>query len=373
MIEINKSSQQLIKEANMRMVFGLIHKHETISRADIKKITSLSATTVSSLVEELMAEGFVVERGMKKTNTSGRKAVLLKVNSDGGFFLGLDVQKTCIYAALCGLDFSLKETIEIPVAKGETLVLGIMRAISRLAKGKRILGITIGLPGIIDPKTNTVVSSTVLAAEDAKDMYLILKEAMPDVNIYIKNNSGLTVLCEKEFGGFEDINNIISVDIDDGVGAGILIDGVIYDGSGLAGEFGHISVDLKGERCSCGNYGCLELYSSVPVMLEKTNCSSLKELRNKLDEKDKKTVLELLEITRVIAFGINNIVNLLDPEMIVIGGSVKVLGDAFLDMVKNHFNDIALIKDKNIVLSSISVNPVILGGARYAFDMMFGV
>ena len=372
MTEINKSSQQIIKESNMMLVFRLIHENECISRADIKKITGLSATTVSSLVEELMGEGFVVECGMKETGTSGRKSIMLKVNSDGGYFIGLDIQKNAISAALCGLDFSIKETADISLTKGETLGLGIMRAISRLGRSRKILGVTIGIPGIIDPKTNTLISSTVLAAEDAKDMYPILKEAMPDAHIFVKNNSGLVALCEREFGGYEEINNLISIDIDDGVGAGILIDGSIYDGSGFAGEFGHTSVDFKGRRCSCGNYGCLELYASVPAILEKTNTSSLKALRAKLDEKDEKAANALLDIAKALSVGINNIVNFLDPELVVIGGSVKVLGDAFSDMIKKHFEEIALVKDVQIVFSTISVNPVILGGARYAFDMLFG-
>ena len=372
MIEINKSSQQIIKESNMRMVFGLIHKHEVISRADIKKITSLSATTVSSLVEELIKEDFVVEGGMKESSTSGRKAITIKVNSDGGFFIGLDVRKNSVLAVLCGLDFKVKDSVSISIQKGEPLTLAISCAIGRLARGKKILGITIGIPGVIDPKTNTVISSTVLEAEDVKDMYLVLKEAMPDVNIYIKNNSGLVALCEREFGGFEDIGNLISVDIDDGVGAGVLIDGVIYDGSGFAGEFGHISIDMGGLRCSCGNYGCLELYASVPQILEKTNEASLQNIREKLDKNDEKTVKDLESISRALAFGINNIVNLLDPELIVIGGAAQILGEKFLEMIKGQFKEIALIKNTEIVLSALTVNPVALGGVRYAFDMIFG-
>jgi len=372
-MEKNKSSQQIIKESNMKMVFGLIHKHQTISRADIKKITALSATTVSSLVEELIEEGVVVECGMKETKTIGRKAIMLKINSEGGFFIGLDVRKNCVSAALYGLDFSLIETINLPLSNEKISVLRIIRDIAQLADGKRILGVTIGIPGIIDPKTNNIISSTVLAIEDVKEMVLKLKEAMPDVNVFIKNNSGLIALCEKEFGGYDNVSNLVSVDIYDGVGAGILIDGVIYDGGGFAGEFGHITLDLNGERCSCGSYGCLELYSSVPAILEKTKLSSLEELRLELDRNDRKATSDLFEITRALAFGINNIVNLLDPEYIIIGGSVKVLGDVFLDMLKQHLSTISVIKEKNIVFSSISENPVILGGVRYAFDMVFGM
>lgn len=372
MIEINKSSQQIIKESNMKMVFGLIHKHDVISRADIKKITSLSATTVSSLVEELIGENFVLECGMKETNTSGRKAIMLKINSEGGYFIGLDVRKNHIFAQMCGLDFSIKDSVDVSVKKGESLVSGILHAAEHLGRGKRVLGITIGLPGVIDPKTNAVVSSTVLATEDVKDIYLVLKEAMPDVNIYIKNNSGLVALCEREFGGYAEINNLISIDIDDGVGAGVLIDGVIYDGNGFAGEFGHISVDLNGKQCSCGNYGCLELYASVPQILEHTQTNTLCELKEKLDQNDEVAQKGLSDVSRALAFGINNIVNLLDPELIVIGGDAPLLGERFLEMIKGVFAQISLIQDTPIVLSNLTVNPVAMGGVRYAFDMIFG-
>lgn len=372
MLEINKSSQQIIKESNMRMVFGLIHKYEVISRADIKKMTSLSATTVSSLVEELINEGFVLECGMKETNTSGRKAIMLKVNSDGGYFIGLDVRKNNVFAQLCGLDFSVKETVDVPIGKDDFSALGILQAVGRLGRGKRILGITIGIPGVIDPKTNTVISSTVLATEDIKDIYMLLKEAMKDVNIYIKNNSGLVALCEREFGEYDEINNLITVDIDDGVGAGVLIDGVIYDGSGFAGEFGHISIDLNGERCTCGNYGCLELYASIPRILERTNTLSIEELCEKLENNDAEAIKGLEEVSRALAFGINNIVNLLDPELIVIGGSASLIGERFLRMIRDYFSEISLIKNTNIVLSKLTVNPVAMGGVRYAFDMIFG-
>ena len=328
---------------------------------------------MSSLVEELMGDRLVVECGIKETNTSGRKAVMLKVNSDDGFFLGLDVRKNCINAALYSLDFVLKQGVEVPVTKGETLVLGILRAIGRLARGKRIFAITIGIPGVIDPKTNTLISSTVLAKDDAKDMYLILKETMPDVSIFIKNNSGLVALCEREFDGYQHIDNLVSVDIDDGVGAGILIGGSIYDGSGLAGEFGHMSVDFNGERCNCGNYGCLELYASVPAMLGSCGAESVDALRLMLENGVAEAVSSVDEATRALAFGINNIVNLLDPEVIVIGGSVKGLGEAFLHRVRAGLDELSLIKNKSVVFSEVDANPVVLGGVRYAFDMLFGM
>ncbi len=372
MTENGKASQQLIKESNLRLVFRLIHKHGMVSRADIKKITGLSATTVSSLVEELIDEGLVSECGIKATSTSGRKAVLLQVCPDGGYFIGLDIQKSRIIADAYGLDFNSAFHISVPVVSGESLAMGIMHAIGNATRGRRILGITIGLPGVIDPKSNTLLSSTVLNVEDAADIYRTVREAMPEANVYLKNNSGLIAYAEKEFGTHGEADNLVSIDIDDGVGAGILIDGAIYDGGGMAGEFGHISVDYRGKRCQCGNYGCLEAVASIPAILEKTGCYSVDKLRDRLDGGDAPVLAAIDDVARALAFGINNIVNLIDPETIVIGGSIRFLGAHLLDPLKKYFDEIALIKNKTIEYSVLECNPVTIGGARFAFDGMFG-
>lgn len=372
MIEIVKASQQLIKESNMRLVFRLIHKYGTISRADIKKITRLSATTVSSLVEELISNGLVNECGIKDSPTSGRKAVLLQVNSDGGYFLGVDVQKNQIVADVYGLDFVQAFHVAVPVVSGDNLAMRIMNAIGIATRNRRILGIAIGVPGVIDPESNMLVSSTILHTEDAVDIYKTVCDAMPETKVYLKNNSGLVAYAEKEFGTHGLSNNLVSIDIDDGVGAGILIDGAIYNGGGMAGEFGHITVDYNGKRCQCGNYGCLELIASLPAILERTGCNSIEQLRDKLDNGDEKMNDIVDDVARALAFGVNNIVNLIDPESIVIGGSIRTLGAYLLTPLKNYFEKISLIKNKTIEYSVLECNPVTIGGARFAFDGMFG-
>ncbi len=374
MTEPMKSSQQVIKEANMKVVFNLINKHGEISRADIKKITHLSATTVSTLVEELIRDGYVCEGGIKTTHTSGRKAVLLHVRPDGGYFIGLDIEKNMVIADTYGLDFSTVFHTVVPVKSEEKLASAILRAVRDAAGDRNILGITMGLPAVIDASTNTVIASTVLNPEDSVNLYQTVLEAFPSTKITIKNNSGLIAYAEKEYGGHGKVRNLISIDIDKGVGAGIILDGVILNGSyGMAGEFGHISVDYTGKRCKCGNYGCLELMASIPAVLEKTNSSSMDELVKKLDNGDK-VLLDIIDDTaKVLAFGINNIVNIIDPELIVIGGPIRALGDYLLAPIKSYMEEIALIGDKVVEFSSLTKNAVTLGGARVLFDEMFGL
>ena len=369
-MDVNKSSQQIIKENNIRLLFRLLHGGRAASRADLKKITGLSATTVSTLVEELIENGLVLEGGIKETKTSGRKAVAIKINPDGGYFLGLDIRKNRFIADIYCLDFSLLQHMEIPVGRGENFATKIMNVISRTVREKKILGISIGIPGVIDPETNRIISSTVLPVGDVNSIYEILSDSLPNIRVHLKNNSGLIALAEREFGGYSRINNLISIDIDDGVGAGILTDGVIYSGNGMAGEFGHVTVDYRGEKCTCGNYGCLELYASIPAILKKTGMASIDDLR--LNVKCKDISEKISEIAKILAFGINNIVNLLNPEIIVICGEIKKLGDDFLLPLKGITQGIALIKDTKIEFSNLEGNAVTLGGAKYSFDELFG-
>lgn len=373
MQELIKSSQQVIKESNLKLVFGLIHKHGPISRADIKKMTGLSATTVSSLVEELLADGFVNEGGVKNSTTSGRKAVLLHVNPDGGYFVGIDVQNGAIVADTFALDFTEVDHMKVSTTSTEKIALGILRAISTASREKRILGVTIGLPGVIDTASNTVVSSTVIDAATANDIYQTVAEALPDAKICLRNNSGLIAYAEKEFGNHGEVSSLVSIDIDDGVGAGIILGGSIYAGAnGMAGEFGHITVDYRGEKCKCGSYGCLELAASIPAMLAMTAENSIDDLAESL-RGGNKIVIEIIDnVAKALAFGINNILNIVDPEFIVISGSVRVLGDYLLTPLKKYIKQIAFVKDKKIEYSSIETNAVTLGGARCSFDEMFG-
>ncbi|MBR5505664.1 MAG: ROK family transcriptional regulator [Clostridia bacterium] len=373
MQELIKSSQQVIKESNLKLVFGLIHKQGPISRADIKKMTGLSATTVSSLVEELLADGFVNEGGVKNSTTSGRKAVLLHVNPDGGYFVGIDVQNGAIVADTFALDFTEVDHMKVSTTSNEKIALGILRAISTASREKRILGVTIGLPGVIDTASNTVVSSTVIDAATANDIYQTVAEALPDAKICLRNNSGLIAYAEKEFGNHGEVSSLVSIDIDDGVGAGIILGGSIYAGAnGMAGEFGHITVDYRGEKCKCGSYGCLELAASIPAMLAMTAENSIDDLAQSLIGGNQ-IVIEIIDnVAKALAFGINNILNIVDPEFIVISGSVRALGDYLLTPLKKYIKQIAFVKDKKIEYSSIETNAVTLGGARCSFDEMFG-
>ncbi|MBR5235906.1 MAG: ROK family protein [Clostridia bacterium] len=376
----SKTSQQMIKDANLKLVFSLISQHEPISRADLKKITGLSATTVSALCEELFAENLILETGMKESTKSGRKAVLLSINPEGGYFGGIKIG-SALRLDLYDLKFRRVKSAHCPITNWKNLSSLIAKTVEEatnvLERQAPLLGLTIGVPAAIDTQNSKILSSTVLEELTSdEDIVGELRKIFPNIPILLCNDSSLIAYAEKEFG--DHARNLISIDISDGVGSGIVIDGNIYAGaSGMAGEFGHISVDLNGPKCKCGSFGCLESMVSIPAILNEIK----KETSLILTPEEAyaacsggndrvKAVLE--KVAKVLSFGIGNVLNLLDPELIVLSGEIKEFGDALLLPLRQHLAEKTLLgKDIPVQFSSVEGNAVTLGGARYAFDIRF--
>lgn len=374
-----KSSQQSIKEANLKLVFSLVCRERLLSRADIKKITKLSAATVSSLVEELLELGLIIEVGAKEVSTSGRKAILLDVNPAGGYLAGVEISSSAIVLDLYNLRFEKVLHKEKALEGNEATLYTLADFLRKEASSYKILGVAVGVPAIIDSENSSVVSSTVVEIETGINLVKFLKQDFPGAEIDLCNTSGLIAYAEKEFGAGVGVLNLVSIEIADGVGAGVVIEGDIYGGTnGIACEFGHVSVDYKGPRCKCGNYGCLEMYVSLPAIIKETQrrlgktvsgTSELKELLD-ADNIEAKAVVE--EAARALAFGINNLVNIMDPEIVVICGKVCRLGDHLLSPLLKYRKELTLSENAaEIKYSPLGDDAVTMGGAKYAFDKFF--
>ncbi len=376
----SKTSQQMMKDANLKLVFSLISQHEPISRADLKKITGLSATTVSALCEELFAENLILEIGMKESGKSGRKAVLLSINPEGGYFGGLKIGSALRFD-LYDLKFQRVLSKRYPITDWKNLssqiASTVCESLRSLNQKAPLLGLTIGVPATIDTQNNKILSSTVLE-ELTPDEDLIgeLRKTFPRIPILLCNDSSLIAYAEKEFGNHA--RNLISIDISEGVGSGIVIDGNIYAGaSGMAGEFGHISVDLNGPKCKCGSFGCLESMVSIPAILneikKETGLTLAPEQAFEACSNGNEGVKAVLQkVAKVLSFGIGNVLNLLDPELIVLSGEIKEFGDALLVPLRQYLSEKTLhSKEIPVQFSSVEGNAVTLGGARYAFDIRF--
>lgn len=270
------ANQQLIKQNNLTLVFNLINRYEPISRVKLARLTRLSPTTISSLVEELLENELVMEIGAGKTNSSGRKPIMLKVNQKSRFVISLEVKKDKISGGVYDLkcnEIARKSISEYDIAELGNGLISLCEELIEESKLNRnnFLGIALGIPGIINYRDYTVVSSTVIEKlHTNKTFYTELSNRFSNIPILMENESCFAAYAEHTIARSGREGDNILIDINEGVGCGIIIDDNIYKGAwGIAGELGHMTIDMNGEHCECGNRGCLETLVSIPAILKR--------------------------------------------------------------------------------------------------------
>jgi N-acetylglucosamine repressor len=396
-----RASQQQIKASNLNLLLNLMYKNEPLSRARLAEMTSLSPTTVSSLIEELIGRGLVMEIGPANSAGLGRKAIQLQVNSSGAFVMSLEMVETGFHTGLFDLKrccrgqvyTSLNDFDEVGVAMASS----IGGVLEKCGVGKeRLMGICVAAPGLIDIANKRVVYSTVIQIDAENAFCDELQRAYPAARVILGNESSFCAWAEAGEFLCQSIRDLVMVDINIGIGSGILLDGKIFTGStGIAGELGHTTVDLNGPRCKCGSKGCLEVMASVPVLMHRASfiadtrpesmlhqMQSVKKaggltielVADALAQKDPLCVEIVSDIARYLAFGLNNAINLLNPSAIILTGRITKLGEPFLTMIRQAMSDIAMKPGNGPVLqySLLKDNAAMLGGAQYLLSNLLG-
>lgn len=369
---------KLMKKMNVALIINQIRKHGPVSRTDITKMTDLSPTTVSTLVEELLKNKLIVEVGVGESK-GGRKPILLDLNPTGKYMISIYISVDSLYVALLNLRFSIIDSLSVSLQSPaqKYLIYQIISSIDKLilkAKidQKNIIGMGIGATGIIDKENGIITYSAALNLEKFPiSEKLKLKYNFP---IYLENDANLAALGEKEFGHANNFSNYLYIMIGAGIGSGIIIDNQIYHGKyGGAGEFGHIIIEKNGPQCECGNYGCLNsvLLPLIPIQSkEKLSSSFNLNTDNKLYESN-----NYKEFCQYLGIAISNYIKLFDPEAIIFGGEIaKVVSNRFYQDMRNTINRL-ILKGMNenlpVLPSIVEENPVILGGASLCFNKEF--
>ncbi len=367
---IKTANLQYVKQKNLTLVFNLINVHQPVSRASIAHATGLSPTTVSSLVDELLSENMIAETGMGKLAGSGRKPIMLEVNPKGGCVAAVELTHDGFCLEVFDISGKSVKQAELKTADYEKIGYEIADEIERLdGDCGRLLGICVGVPGVIDRKTKRV-TSTIIPIDPDNNFFDVLCERFPDLKIKLGNESSFCAYIEKTEHKRK-IHSLVYIDINVGIGAGIILEDRIFTGAfGNAGEFGHVSVDINGRPCKCGNRGCLEVMAGVPAICETAGVKNIAEI----DMNDGKTAEKLAPVCKYIACGINNVINLINPEAVVIGGEITKLGEPFLEKLRGELKVILSITDRerfSLSFSTVSGNPVTRGAGRYMLDRIF--
>ncbi|AGX44263.1 putative NBD/HSP70 family sugar kinase/biotin operon repressor [Clostridium saccharobutylicum] len=346
LIEVNHSK---IKETNRKKIIKLLLERTEITKLDISRILGISITTVSTNITEFKSEG-IVEDVRSLESTGGRKAIAIRLKEDCKFSIGIALTPNHIKIALVNIKKEIIENIRISHNNDgiENLIRIINEKIDFMMKkynldSEKLLGIGLSLPGTVDFKEGIIKYSYLLGV---KDFNLKEKFQYLNVPIYVDNEANLSAYYE--FLSRKDVlKNLLYISITDGLGLGIIINGKIYRGdNNSSGEFGHIKVVIDGKKCKCGAKGCLEAYASMNSLIESyneevsENILDIDEFEKLYMQNDIKTKKVLDDYLRILAVGISNLIMILDPNTIVIGGDINnLLNDKMEILKKNIYKD----------------------------------
>jgi predicted NBD/HSP70 family sugar kinase len=366
---------------SLNPVLHLLWRERRISRAELARRTDLSRSTVSELIEVLMEHRLVRESGVGESH-GGRRPIILEFIDDAWLILGIDVGAA--HVSVCLTDLRCQEQAwasashpvrDDPRGTRETIERLCDQVLAQVKDGAaRLLGIGVGVPSPVDPRRPDTLSELVLPAWRGVGVKAGL-EARYRVPVLVDNDANLGALAESFWGRSRDVSESCFVKVATGIGSGHIIRGQIYRGaSGVAGEIGHMTIDEHGERCLCGLRGCLVTSVGSAALLARAKArgasssvtASIGALEDAALAGDAHAVAVIEEAADHLGNALANVINLLNPAVVAVGGSIARVGPAFFGPLRAAVRNRTLVTSAavaEIVPSALGDRVVALGGA----------
>ena len=384
-----KITQQYIKNTNLSLIYSIIRNNPGTSRVLLAKETGLSKTTVSSLVEELIQKNFIVDTGTSESNIVGRKPKHLYPTGNRHCVLVINWTPGLLTAALVDLEGNVSRKHSITINQPSNYCSYLKELIAKLEpetlNGSELLATCIILSAMIDKSTSKIISTT-LGIDPEEDMISNIRNLLPGTALAFFNDTACLAYAEKIYSEIDE-NPFAFINLDQGIGAALFVDGkMLGDASGMQTQFGHYSVDPNGRPCPCGNHGCLEMMIGERMLGEllrdcqKETPAALEQNPRFLEiglaaaRKEPLASHALSTIAGYLSIGLSNLISLMRPGLIVIGGSGVHLGEEFLEKLTQQIRSHGFQKmvDKvQIRFSSLSEDACLQGAMQYFFHTYY--
>lgn len=350
-----KATQQQTRLYNSQLVLKTIYDRTPISRAEVARLTHLTRTTVSDVVAELQEKGLVEEIGHGPSG-GGRSPILLSVARDARHLITIDLGNDEFRGAVVNLRGEMRHTISRPIPRGGDAALALVYTlIDDLVAGaeRPLLGIGLGTPGLVDTTSGRVLRAVNLEWRDLP-LGSLLQERY-QLPVYVANDSQLTALALYMFGGEPDTASLVAIKVGHGVGAGIILNGHLFQGDGFgAGEIGHVVVADAGQPCRCGNAGCLETVVNDEALRARALAAGLESpsaeegsaaesaactialIRRALAAGDPCARQIVAEIGQYLGIGVAYLIGALNIRRVVVVGSLTEFGAPLLAAVRRE-------------------------------------
>jgi predicted NBD/HSP70 family sugar kinase len=358
MRKINLSNFQVAKsetarDINRRIILNLIRIRQPISRADLARLTDLQRSTVSLIIEQLIAEQWITEGALGHL-PRGRKPRFLHLNNERAGIIGVDVRPKLTTIAFTDLNANFITQDSLPTLKvsDEFLKLLAQKIKKMLDSHPQIFceGIGVGVPGRVEKKSQKLVFAPNLGWRDVD--FKSFLEAETNLPVEVDNGANSCALFELWFGKqTEGVHDLIALTVSEGIGTGIIAnDQLLAGGNGMAGEFGHISINENGPQCSCGNSGCWEVYASNSATVDYYSQATVKSQNGRNAENfakptfddilrlyelgDPKAVESIERMAHYLGLGIAMLITSLAPSLIVCVGEITRVWESVEPIIK---------------------------------------
>jgi predicted NBD/HSP70 family sugar kinase len=372
-----------LRRTNRARTLLALYLRGAMTRAEIGEATNVSIATVSNVVGELLAQGVVMEAGADQSD-GGRPRGLLKINPDYGYVVGVDVGETGVLVELFDLQMRVLTSHSSAPASGaadvdevtQHVLNGLDKVVTRSGVAREaILGVGVGVPGVVSHDEDAVVDAPTIGWRSVPLGQML--RAGTNLPLLLENGSKALGQAEKWFGAARGADNAVIVLFGSGVGTCIITSGELYQGSSSsAGEWGHTKVMVGGRTCPCGAKGCLEAYVGARGIIARYDELHQRPAADDPDDlvarinaivssrdTDVAAAQVLDETILYLGAGIADLVNLFNPELIVVGGWVaRRLGERILPDIRRVAKEHAL----RLPYSQVSIVPAQLGADAVA-------
>jgi predicted NBD/HSP70 family sugar kinase len=381
---MKKATRQHTKEHNRILVLKTIMGVECISRAEIARATSLTPTTVSDIVADLLAEGLVDEVGVG-SSVGGKSPILLGLVEDSRWLIGLDLAHNQFRGAVVNLRGKIRNLVTIPVndRNGEDALALVYDILDQLVgeATQPLLGIGVGTPGLVNTAEGVVINAVNLNWKNLP-LTKLLQERYR-LPVYVLNDSQAAAIGEYTYGKDHHADeHLVVINVRHGIGAGIVINGSLFQGDGgSAGEIGHVVVVPQGGLpCRCGNYGCLETVASAQAIVKRmrtlagqapdtgvsasTQPVSLETIEQAYKAGDTLANQVVTEAGQSMGKAIAGLVGVLNINKIVLSGDMTLFGEPWLITIVETMRGASLagpVHDAKVEIGQLGTNGIILG------------
>ncbi len=375
---------ETVHRANLSAIVRGLHESGPLSRSVLVEATGLTRSAIHGLVGELVASGLVIEEPAMRDGTPGRPSPLTRVNPDAATVVAIEVLVDSIAVALIGLGGMVLDVRRIDRPRRHHAVEHVVADLAALVeqmldeKPVSITGIGVAVAGVVRRQDGMVTTAPNLGWADVPFATLLAAALAVRLPITVANEADLGALAEHRRGAAVGIDDLLYVSGEVGVGGGIITGGRALTGVlGLAGEIGHMTLGPNREPCRCGSIGCWETVVGEDALLARAGLppdAGREGVEHVLREAAKGSRVEtaaLEHIGRWLGIGLAGLVNLLNPQLIVLGAMHGRIYPAVRDLVESELDRRALPAARatvRIVPSTLGVDAPLVGAAELAFE-----